>query len=316
MELRQIRSFLSIAETLHFGRTAELIHLSQPALSLQIRALEEEVGARLFERNRRKTTLTAAGFAFRDDAVTALLQLDQATRKARLAAKGKLGLLRIGFISTVGSEIVPNIIRQFRELNPEVEFSLRAITTGDQVQMLEAGSLDIGFLRLPIGGHPALDVVAVHREPFVLVVPASHKLAKRKRVRLSEVSGQAFVMYERTHASGFYDLISGMLRDARIVPNVSQTAAELSTLISLVDAHMGVTILPASAAKHSVARVVACNIVDKIPMSEIGIAVTKRVRAAVVENFRSFALKSLGRAGKHQQKSRDRAECKGYLRFV
>src|SRR5258705_4929166 len=171
MELRQIRAFLSIAETLHFGRTAELIHLSQPALSLQIRALEEEVGVRLFERNRRKTTLTAAGVAFRDDAAAALSQLDQAIRKARLAASGKLGLLRIGFISTAGSEIVPNIIRQFRELNPEVEISLRAITTVDQVRMLEAGSLDIGFLRLPISGHSALDVVTAHLQLIVLVLP-------------------------------------------------------------------------------------------------------------------------------------------------
>src|ERR1700722_2606225 len=113
MELRQLRSFLSIAETLHFGRTAELIHLSQPALSLQIRALEEEVGVRLFERNRRKTALTAAGLAFRNDAAAAVLQLDQAIRAARLAAKGKLGLLRIGFISTAGSEIVSNVIRAF-----------------------------------------------------------------------------------------------------------------------------------------------------------------------------------------------------------
>ena len=296
MELRQIRSFLSIAETLHFGRTAELIHLSQPALSLQIRALEEEVGVRLFERNRRKTTLTAAGVAFRDDAVAALSQLDQAIRRARLAANGKLGLLRIGFISTVGSKIVPNIVRQFGELNPEVQFSLRAITTADQVQMLETGSLDVGFLRLPIGGHSALNVVTVHREPFVLVLPASHKLAKRKRVRLREVSGQDFVMYERSHASGFYDLIFGMLRDARIVPNISQTAAEISTLISLVAAHMGVAILPASAVKHSVALVVACDIADKVPMSEICIAVSRRGRTAVVDNFRSFALEKLGRA--------------------
>jgi len=138
MELRQIRSFLSIAETLHFGRTAELIHLSQPALSLQIRALEEEVGVRLFERNRRKTTLTAAGFAFRDDAAAALSQLGQAIRRARLAANGKLGLLRIGFISTVGSEIVPNIVRESGEVNPEVEFCLRAIPTADQVEVLDA----------------------------------------------------------------------------------------------------------------------------------------------------------------------------------
>jgi DNA-binding transcriptional LysR family regulator len=296
MELRQIRSFLSIAETLHFGRTAELIHLSQPALSLQIQALEEEVGVRLLERNRRKTSLTAAGFAFREDAVRALSQLNQAIRRARQAANGKLGLLRIGFISTAGTEIVPNIVGQYRELNPEVEFSLRAITTADQVQMLETGSLDIGFLRLPIGEHSALEVVTVHREPFALVVPATHKLAKRKRVRLSEVSGQDFVMYERSYAPGFHDLIVGILRDAQIVPNISQTAAEISTLIALVDAHMGIAVLPASAVKHSVASVIACDIVDQIPMSEIAIVVGKHVRAAVVDNFRTFALKKLGRA--------------------
>src|SRR6202789_2141834 len=120
MELRQIRSFLSIAETLHFGRAAKLIHISQPALSLQIRALEEEVGVRLFERNRRKTTLTAAGVAFRNDAAAALSQLEQAIRRARLAAGGKLGLLRIGFVST-GIEIVPDIVRQFKKSNPDVE---------------------------------------------------------------------------------------------------------------------------------------------------------------------------------------------------
>ena len=294
MELRQIRSFLSIAETLHFGRTAELIHISQPALSLQIRALEEEVGVRLFERNRRKTTLTAAGAAFRDDAATALSQLEQAIRRARLAASGKLGLLRIGFVSTAGTEIVPNIVRQFRQLNPEVEFSLRNILTAEQVQMLESGSLDVGFLRLPIGGHSALDVVTVHRERFVLVVPSSHKLAERKRVRLREVAGEAFVMYERTYAPGFHDLIYGIFRDARIAPNVSQTAVEIPMLISLVASGMGISILPASTVKHSVASVVACGILDRIPKVEIGIAVSKRFRAAVVDNFRSFALRTLG----------------------
>jgi len=298
MELRQIRSFLSIAETLHFGRSAELIHLSQPALSLQIRALEEEVGVRLFERNRRKTTLTAAGSAFRDEAAAALSQLEQAIRRARLAASGKLGLLRIGFVSTVGSEIVPNIIRQFRKSNPEVEFSLRNILTAEQVQMLERGSLDVGFLRMPVGEHSALDVVTVHREPFVLVVPSSHKLAKRKRVRLREVAGQDFVMYERTYAPGFHDLMYGIFRDARIVPNVSQTAVEIPMLLSLVASGMGITIAPLSVVKHSAASVVACNILDRIPMSEIGIAVRRGARPAVVDNFRTFALEKLGRAGK------------------
>jgi DNA-binding transcriptional LysR family regulator len=296
MELRQIRSFLSIAETLHFGRTAEMIHLSQPALSLQIRALEDEMGVRLFERNRRKTALTAAGVAFREDATGALLRLDQAVHRAKLAANGKLGILRIGFISTAGSEIVPTIVRQFRERNAEVDFSLRNILTIDQIQMLEAGSLDIGFLRIPIGAHPELEVVTVHREPFVLAVPASHKLAKRKRVRLHEVSGQDFVMYERAYAPGFYDLIFGMLRDAGIIPKVRQTAGEMPTLISLVDSGTGVAILPASTVKRSVASVVACEIADKIPKSEIGIAVRKGDRAPVVDNFRALALEKLRRA--------------------
>ena len=294
MELRQIRSFLSIAETLHFGRTAKLIHISQPALSLQIRALEEEVGVRLFDRNRRKTTLTAAGVAFRNDAAAALSQLEQAIRRARLAAGGKLGLLRIGFVSTAGIEIVPDIVRQFKKSNPDVEFSLRNIFTANQAQMLKSGSLDLGFLRMPVGEHAALDVVTVHREPFVLVVPSSHKLAKKKRVRLREVAGEDFVMYERAFAPGFHDSIYGIFRDAGIAPTVSQTAIEIPMLIALVASGMGITILPASAARHSSAAVVACSIIDRIPMSEIGIAVSKGIRPSVVENFRAFALEKLG----------------------
>ena len=294
MELRQIRSFLSIAETLHFGRTAGLIHLSQPALSLQIRALEAEVGVKLLERNRRKTSLTAAGLAFRDAAIAGVAQLDRAIRNARLAAEGKLGLLRIGFISTAGSELVPNIIRLFRDLNPEVEFSLRNILTAEQIRMLEAGELDIGFLRLPIGGHAQLELVTVHREPFVLVVPASHPLAQRERVRLAEVSGQDFVMYDRAYAPGFHDLIFGMLRNAGIVPNVRQTAGQMPTLMSLVAAGMGISILPTSAVKHNVAAVVGCEIADPIPLSEIGLAVAKDTDSAVVENFRTLALETFG----------------------
>src|ERR1700677_4241389 len=153
---------------------------------------------------------TAAGVAFRNDAAAALSQLEQAIRRARLAAGGKLGLLRIGFVSTAGIEIVPDIVRQFKKSNPDVEFSLRNIFTANQAHMLESGSLDAGFLRMPVGEHAALDVVTVHREPFVLVVPSSHKLAKKKRVRLREVAGEYFVMYERAFAPGFHDSIYGI----------------------------------------------------------------------------------------------------------
>jgi DNA-binding transcriptional LysR family regulator len=113
-------------------------------------------------------------------------------------------------------------------------------------------------------------------------------------VRLREVAGENFVMYERTWAPGFHDLMFGILRDAGIVPNITQTAGEVPTLISLVHSRMGITIMPLSAVKHSVASIVACEILDRIPMSEIGMAVSKRFRAAVVDNFRSLALKELG----------------------
>jgi len=113
--------------------------------------------------------------------------------------------------------------------------------------------------------------------------------------RLREVAGQDFVMYERAYAPGFHDLMYGIFRDARIAPNVSQTAVEIPMLISLVASGMGITIAPLSVVKHSAASVVACNILDRIPMSEIGMAVRKGTRAPVVDNFRSFALKTLGR---------------------
>ena len=113
-------------------------------------------------------------------------------------------------------------------------------------------------------------------------------------MRLREVAGQDFVMYERIHAAGFHDVIFGMLRDAGVVPSVSQTAAELSTLVSLVSAQMGVAILPASAVKHSVESVVICEIIGDLPMSEIALVCDNRVRTPVVDSFRSFALKHLG----------------------
>jgi DNA-binding transcriptional LysR family regulator len=150
MEFRHIRSFLSVAETLHFGRSARLLNLSQPALSLQVKALEDELGIQLLSRNRQGTVLTEAGQAFREDAAVALEKLEFAKRKAQWASAGKLGHIRIGFISSAGFEIVANLMRRFRKSYPDVEFSIRNILTGTQLEMIDDGLLDVGFLRLPI----------------------------------------------------------------------------------------------------------------------------------------------------------------------
>ena len=296
MELRHIRSFLSLAKTLNFSRTAEIVHLSQPALSLQIQALEDELGVKLLERDRRKTALTAAGAAFQREAAGGLKQLEQAIQNARLAAQGKLGVVRLGFVSTAGNYLIPQLINKFRRVNPLVEFSLRNILTADQGLMLEEGSLDLGFLRIPFITGPNLEVAPIHRESFVLVVPSSHPLAKKSAVRLSETANETYVLYDRTHAPGFHDFVLGILNGAGVIPAVSQVAGEMPTLISLVASGAGISLLPASALKNSRAAVVGCKISDKIPFSEIALAWRKKGAPAVVEQFRKFILEQAKRS--------------------
>jgi DNA-binding transcriptional LysR family regulator len=293
MELRQIRTFLSVAETLHFGRSARLLNLSQPALSLQVKALEDELGIQLLRRNRQGTVLTEAGQAFREDAALALEKLEVAKRKAQWASAGKLGHIRIGFISTAGFEIVPNLMRRFRKSYPDVEFSIRNILTGAQLEMIDDGLLDVGFLRLPIENRKEIEVTTVHREPFVAILPSWHSLSAKKEIHLRELKGNPFVMYAREYAPGFHDLLTGILSDAGVVPKVVQTAGEMPTLISLVDAGVGVSIVPASVAKRVVSKVVVCSITDRLPESEIGLAFARQNTAPAIRRFCEFALTSL-----------------------
>jgi len=294
MELRHIRSFLSLAKTLNFSRTAEIVHLSQPALSLQIQALEDELGIKLFERDRRKTVLTPAGAAFQREAIGGLTQLEQGIQNARLAAQGKVGVVRLGFVSTAGTYLIPKLINQYREKNPLVEFSLRNILTADQGPMLEEGSLDLGFLRMPFNTGPNLEVAPVHQEEFVLVVPSSHTLARKSGIRLGETANETYVLYDRPHAPGFHDLLLKILNQAGVIPTVSQVAREMPTLISLVASGAGISLLPESAVKSSKVAVTGCKIRDKIPGSEIAMVWRKKPGPAVVEQFRKFVLANTG----------------------
>jgi DNA-binding transcriptional LysR family regulator len=289
VEIRQIRTFLSVADTLHFGRSAKLLHLSQPALSLQIKALEDELKVKLLDRNRQGTSLTEAGRIFQENAAIALEQLETASQKAQWTASGKLGRIRIGFISTAGQEIVPNLMRRFRKLHPDVEFSLRNVLTSDQVGMIQNRTLDVGFLRLPIEGVKGIEVVTVHREHLVVVLPSNHRLASAKEIRLRELRGEKFVMYERHFAPGFHDFLAGILNRAGVIPDVFQTASEMSTLVSLVDSGLGVAVLPASAVKQRIAKIAVCSIIDKIPPSEIGMIFAKQANVPAIENFCDLA---------------------------
>jgi DNA-binding transcriptional LysR family regulator len=158
-------------------------------------------------------------------------------------------------------------MRRFRKLYSEVEFSLRNILTNDQIEMIQNGTLDVGFLRLPVGEIKGVDITAVHTERLVVVLPLNHALARSQEVRLQDLRGEHFVMYERAYAPGFHDFLTGIFSRAGLVPEISQTAGEMSTLISLVDSGMGVAVLPASAAKQSQCQ--DRHLFDKGPYSSV-----------------------------------------------
>ena len=289
MEFRQIKSFLSVAETLHFGKSAQLLHLSQPALSLQIKGLEEELGVKLLERDRQGTTVTPAGLVFKTAASKVLKDLQTACQQTQWTAAGKLGLIRIGFISTAGQEIVPILIRRFRKLYPAVEFSLRNILTSEQPELIRNGSLDIGFLRLPINKSEGIKITLVHREPFVVIFPSGHPLASRDGIRLGDLRGENFVMYERAFAPGYHDAVIGILSRSGVVPHVTQTASEMSTIVSLVDSGMGVAVVPMSATRNRIARIATSPILDKVPACEVGMVTAKDTDLPAVIRFCDLA---------------------------
>src|ERR1700678_4179533 len=159
--------------------------------------------------------------------------------------------------------------------------------------MIGDGLLDVGFLRLPIGNPKEIEVTTVHREPFVAILPSWHPLSAMREIRLRELKGDPFVMYAREYAPGFHDLLIGILSKAGVVPKVVQTAGEMATLISLVDAGGGGLIVPASAARRIVSTVAVCSITDQLPESEIGMALARHNSAAVVRRFCEFAWRSL-----------------------
>jgi len=269
---RQLRSFIAVAEELHFGRAAKRVNLSQPALSLQISGIEEELEVKLFERSRRKTELTQAGQIFLQEARDVLQRTEQAITTVRRAALGEVGTIRIGFISTAAAIIMPPLVKRFRERHTHVEVDLRNVLTRDQLTQLQERKLDVGFLRVPLVTSPEIKTRIVHREPFVLLIPGGHPLAQVDGLKLADCASADFVMYSRKMAPGFHDQIMNILHRNGITPHVVQEAAEMYTLVSLVAAGLGLALAPASIALHHTENVVVRELTDEPTQSEIAIA--------------------------------------------
>jgi DNA-binding transcriptional LysR family regulator len=287
MELRQLRYFVAVAEELHFRRAAERLHISQPPLSQQIRALEDELGFALLIRTRRRVQLTAAGEAFLRDVRALLGDLEGAVATARRIDAGQTGRLRIGFVGSALLSIVPATVERFRAARPGVAIELRERSTVDQLRAVAAGVVDVGLVRPPIEDDRELRAATVLRERTVAALPAGHALAALNRVPLRRLATEPLVLFPRAQAPGFHDLLIGALADTGTGPRVIQYAPEMLTIIGLVAAGTGVSLVPASVSRLALDGVTYRPVIGA-PRSEL-VAITRAgdesalVRAFVAE---------------------------------
>jgi DNA-binding transcriptional LysR family regulator len=246
MELRHLRYYVAVAEECHFGRAAERLHIAQPPLSQQIKALESELGVRLLNRSTRKVELTPAGERFLDRARGILASLDAAGVEAARIASGEVGRLALGFTGTATYELLPTLARVLHEDMPGIELDLKGeMLTPRQVTALGDGTIDLGFLRPPVND-PGLEVRVLRREPLIAALPESHPLADRPSVRLADLKAETFISYPSHRRSVVHDAVFAACRRAGFQPTEVQEVAETSTLVAFVAAGLGVALVPAS----------------------------------------------------------------------
>jgi DNA-binding transcriptional LysR family regulator len=296
MELRHLRSFVVTAEELHVGRAAARLHLTQPSLSRQIAALEHDVEVALFTRVRRRFGLTPAGEVFLGAARDIMRRADRAVADARTADRGELGTLRLGFVQSATFEALPRLLDAFRRAHPRVTLHLETMTTLRQAAALRDGDLDVGLLRLPVG-EPGLATRVISHDPLVVALPTGHPLARRVRVPLRALAGEPFVLYTRASGPSVQDAIVGHCVAAGFTPRIIQEGADVQTIVSLVAAGMGVSLLIAPTPPSARDAVVYRPLRDRLPPWELALAWSTTNSAPVLARFLAVAEEAYSNAG-------------------
>jgi DNA-binding transcriptional LysR family regulator len=284
MELRHLRSFVAVAEELHFGRAAERLHIAQSPLSQQIQRLERQVGAMLFERNRRKVELTDAGNAMLTHAREALAQADLAETAARAAAAGRAGTLRIGFLGSAALAILPRIVPPWRASAPDATLELVEGSSGEHIRALHDQRLDVAFVRPPTAT-AGLIVHPVWQEQVVAVLPASSDLSRRDPLRLSDLADEPFVLFPRNSAPDFHDELTRACGRAGFTPTVAFECTAMPTVVGLVAAGLGVSLVPRSISSIGIAGVVYRELADVRPVARIAMVLSATNDRPVVRHF-------------------------------
>ncbi|VUS80571.1 LysR family transcriptional regulator [Klebsiella huaxiensis] len=293
IELRHLRYFIAVAEELHFGHAAARLNISQPPLSQQIQILEQQIGARLFARTNRSVSLTEAGRQFLADSRQILTQVDEAAARAARLHHGETGELRIGFTSSAPFiKAVSDTLSTFRRSYPDVHIQTRETNTREQIVPLNEGTLDLGLMRntqLP----DTLAWERVLREPLLAMVPRDHPLANQPSVSLRELAREPFVFFDPHVGTGLYDDILGLMRRYGLTPVITQEVGEAMTIIGLVAAGLGVSILPASFRRVQLSEMRWLPIEEQDAVSEMWLVWSKHhEQGQAAQRFRESLLAS------------------------
>ncbi len=249
MELRHLRYFVTVAEHLHFSIAAKKLNISQPPLTRQIKQLEEELEVELFIRTNREVKLTEAGKYFYEAAKQTLDKVERERIKVKKIHNGETGSLTIGFGGSVVYDLLPKIIQVVHRKYPDIHLNVRQLTTEDQVKSLINGEIDAGLLVPPIENEK-ISLLPIREEVFVACVPKNHPLAKREQtVSVEEFANEKIILTPKNAGKGYYNSVIELCRKGGFYPNITQTAQEQQTLVSLVASELGIAFVPESTKK-------------------------------------------------------------------
>jgi len=290
IELRHLRYFLTVAEELHFTRAARRLGIGQPPLSQQIQQMERELGAPLFLRNARGVALTEVGEALLNDARAILAHVQRATDHARRIARGEAGRLRLGMINSAPFHpLVPRVIREFGTRYPEVALSIDESSTPRLARAVRAESLDVAFLRPLIGDDSALTVEALFSEEILVALPLRHALTEFPALRLEQLADVPFVLFPRVVGSGLYEDIVSACAKAGFSPKVTQEASQVTSIVNLVAAGLGVSLVPASMQCMNSEQVTYRRIDGLAPRARMSLTWRREDESPTLRNFIDLA---------------------------
>ncbi len=288
MEIRQLRYFVALAETLHFGRAAERLHITQPPLSRQIAALEDELGTVLFARSSRSVALTPAGVDFYGHATRLLYGLDLAAHSARATALGERGELRLGFTMYAAWNVLPGVIKRFSQSHPYVFLRLSEAVPQSLQEALEQGRADVG-ISFPLHVTGALRYQPLYREPLCAVLPHDHALAGRSCISAGDLTGEQFVTFPRETAPALHEVVMACCREYGFQPNIRLETHLQQTIVNLVAEGLGVSLVPDSMRRMQLSGAVFRSL-EHSPMIEQGIYWNEHNANPCREGFMTCAL--------------------------